>query len=230
MNIVVERFCDYSSCIRGFTKHTIRRYRTTIEYFIKQMHVTGLEEISKDMIRTFFISGRTERQWSTNTFATYHKSLNTFFEWCIKEGHTKENPVKDLEKPRIEKKLPVRISQHEATRLLETAYNYPYSTNFLRYRNHAIFATFIFAGLRRQELLNLKYGDVDLNNLSIFIRQGKGQKDRIIPICSQLAESLRRYTAERVKQSKTCMEFFVSTTYNGGLTVNGLKHLHDSRD
>lgn len=109
--------------------------------------------------------------------------------------------------------------------MLEIAYNYPYDYRFLRYRNHALFATFIYAGLRKSELLNLGLADVDLENRTIFVRLGKGNKDRIIPICTPLAQSLKRYSDERRRLNKTCPEFFASLNRDVGFTDSGLKRL-----
>ena len=109
--------------------------------------------------------------------------------------------------------------------MLELAYNYPYDYKFLRYRNHAIFATFIFAGLRKQELLNLQYNDVDIENLTIFVRQGKGNKDRIIPMSYTLAQTLKRYRQERKRLGKVSPTFFCTLRGDGPFTVNGLKKL-----
>ena len=136
-----------------------------------------------------------------------------------------KNPIVDIEVPKLEKKLPVRLTKQSALRLLEVVYNYPYNNKFLRSRNHAIFATFIFAGLRKQELLNLKFADVDIENLTLFVRQGKGNKDRIVPISYTLAQSLKRYTDERKRLNKTCPEFFASLTLNRGYSNDGLKRL-----
>ena len=84
---------------------------------------------------------------------------------------------------------------------------------------------FIFAGLRRQELLKLKYADVDLENFTIFVRQGKGNKDRIIPMSTTLAQTLKKYIEERKRLNRTCPEFFVSLNRNSGYSSDGLKHL-----
>jgi site-specific recombinase XerD len=135
------------------------------------------------------------------------------------------NPTDDIELPKLEKRLPARIKKDDALKLLETAANYPYDYKFLRYRNHAIFATFIYAGLRKKELLRLRFGDVDLENMSMFVNLGKGSKDRIVPICYALAESLKRYIDERKRLNKTCPEFFASLNRNGGFTDSGLKNL-----
>lgn len=225
INYLVNRFCDYSSFMRGYTADTIRRYRQTIGIFCKYADINEIEQVNETNVRDYFFNGRTVRNWSASSFITYHKSLVVFFRWCVKEGYMRDNPAEDMELPKMEKRLPPKLTKQEAERLLEVVYHYPYSYKFLRARNHAIFATFIFAGLRKKELLNLKLADVDLENMSIFVRQGKGAKDRIVPICRKLAESMERYLLERKRLKKVCPEFFASLNHNMGFTVDGLDHL-----
>ncbi|HEY4506076.1 MAG TPA: tyrosine-type recombinase/integrase, partial [Candidatus Paceibacterota bacterium] len=225
IEITLQKFCDHSSFIKGYSKDTIRRYKYVINFYRKFAGISEIGQVTDDNVRNLFYFGRTERKWSVNTYIVYRKSLLVFFRWCIKQGYLEKNPVTDIETPRLEKMLPAKLTKQTTLRLLEIAYNYPYKYNFLRYRNHAIFSTFIFAGLRKQELLNLKFADVDIENLSIFVRQGKGNKDRIIPMSYTLAQSLKKYQDERKKLNKTNPEFFSSSSANMGFTENGLKKL-----
>lgn len=220
-----QQFYEYSLHIKGYSKETIRRYRYVLEQYLAHSGVTELSEATTETIRALLFFGRTTKHWSANTAIIFHKSLYVFFRWCISQGYLSTNPVKDVEKPKLEQKLPKRISKQDAERLLEVVYNYPYENTFLRYRNHAMFATFMFAGLRRSELLNLRYGDVDFENMTLFVNQGKGKKDRFVPISYTLAETLRRYADERTKKRITCPEFFASGSGNIGFTGHGLKHL-----
>ncbi|MBM4305160.1 MAG: hypothetical protein FJ123_00340 [Deltaproteobacteria bacterium] len=222
---LVRRFCDYSTYIRGYSQDTIRRYHQTMGYFSRTSNITEIEEITMEKVRNFFFQGRAMMGWSSNSFITYHKTLAVFFRWCVQEGVMNQNFTDEIELPKLEKKLPSKLTKQQTLKILEIVYNYPYEYPFLRFRNYAIFATFILAGLRRKELLNLKVTDVDLENMSIFVRQGKGGKDRVVPICYKLAESLEKYLAERKRLKRTCAEFFVSLNHNMGFTENGLKHL-----
>jgi site-specific recombinase XerD len=140
-------------------------------------------------------------------------------------GYMESNPAEDIEVPKLEKRLPVKFTKKDAFTLLETVYNYPHYNKFLQSRNHAIFSTFIFAGLRKKELLNLRYTDVDIENRTIFVNQGKGSKDRMIPMSHTLAESLQRYVIERKRSKKTCPQFFASYPTNMGYTKDGLVRL-----
>jgi site-specific recombinase XerD len=223
--ILLEQFCEYAVSIRGYSKDTIRRYRYVVRSYSRFAGVFEIEQVSDANVRALFYLGRVERKWSVNTFIVYHKTLLVFFRWCIKQGYLEKNPILDIEVPKREKRIPPKLTKQAALRLLEVAYNYPYEYPFLRYRNHAIFSTFIFAGLRKQELLNLKYTDIDLENLTIFVRQGKGAKDRLVPIHHTLALSLSKYLKERKRLGKTNPEFFSSLRGNIGFTENGLKKL-----
>jgi site-specific recombinase XerD len=79
--------------------------------------------------------------------------------------------------------------------------------------------------LRKQELINLKFTDIDAENMTIFVRQGKGAKDRIVPMCYRLAETLKKYIVERNRLHKTAPEFFCSLNRNMGITDIGLKRM-----
>jgi site-specific recombinase XerD len=225
ISILSQKFRDHALYIRGLSPFTIRRYRRVLKIFMNQMHVSKLEEIDDALVKKFFYDGRIQNNWTPATFISYKNTLNVFFEYCIKEGYMKENFTTDIETPKLSKKLPPKLTKKEALRLLEVAYNYPYSYTYLRYRNHAIFAVFLFAGLRKQELLNLRLVDVDIENFTIFVYQGKGSKDRVVPMCYKLASILSRYLEERKRLGKTCPEFFTSLNRNMGLTNIGMRRL-----
>ncbi|MDO8669118.1 MAG: tyrosine-type recombinase/integrase [Candidatus Buchananbacteria bacterium] len=222
---LTDQFCEHSSFIRGYSPCTIKRYRYSISIYVKFSGISHVEEANEKNIREFFLYGRTVRHWSANSFITFLKSLVVFFRWCQKEKYIEINPAEDMELPKVEKKLPPRLTKQEAMRLLEIAYNYPYQNKFSKYRNQAVLSVFLFAGLRKKELLNLRYADVDLLNRSIFVRMGKGSKDRVVPICDKLAEILKRYLAERQNLGKSCPGFFTALNKNLDLSEDGLKRL-----
>src|SRR5262245_22892712 len=223
IDTLCAQFCDYSYFIRGYLPDTVNRYAVVVRLFQRR---TGLEDVSEctdHAVREFFYRGRSERGWSSNTFVTYHKSLNVFFRWCQKNGHLPANPVSDLERPKIHRAMPRRLSASEAEQLLERIANYPYRSGFERQRDLALVATGLYAGLRRRELLRLHLTDVDTANRTIFVRQGKGAKDRIVPMAPVLADILARYLDHRRRATRTCPEVFTSVHNDAGLTVDGLR-------
>lgn len=225
IQILMQKFCDYCTYIKGYSRDTTQRYKQVINNFCKLENISQIEEVTLENTRNLFYYGRTELKWSTNTVIGYHTSLMVFFRYCIKEGHMTSNPMKEIELPKLEKRLPPKLTKQDALKILEVVDNFPYQHSFLRFRNYAIFATLIFTGIRKKELLNLKYTDVDLENLSLFVRQGKGNRDRVIPINYRLAEALQKYIEVRKKAYKTCPEFFVSYTYDMGFKDHGIRLL-----
>ena len=227
IQIIAKEFYEYSIYFKGLSKQTIRRYKYVIDLYVKLSGVGKVTEITQQNVHALFFQGRTERKWSANTAIIFHKSLQVFFTWCISKHYMDFNPIHGIDRPKLEQKLPKKLTKQDALLLLEIVYNYPYTNKFLRIRNHAIFATFIFAGLRKNELLNLKYTDVDIENMTIFVSQGKGAKDRFVPISQTLAKILCLYLNERKRLNRTCPEFFTSLKQNTGLTEHGLKHFVD---
>jgi site-specific recombinase XerD len=68
---------------------------------------------------------------------------------------------------------------------------------------------------------------LDIENMTIFVRQGKGSKDRIVPMSYTLALSLKSYLGYRRKLNKSCPEFFTSLIRNQAFTDSGLRRLVD---
>ncbi len=227
MDIIIlsQQFCEHSQYMLGYSNYTVKRYKQAISFYYRQAGISTIEEVTEANIRSVFLYGRSVKHWKTNTYLGLYKSLMVFFRWCVSRGYMASNPIEKVEIPKLEKTLPPKLTQQQSLWLLEVVFNYPYQNSFLRFRNHAIFATFIFAGLRKRELLNLKLADIDVENLTLFVRQGKGNKDRIIPISYTLALSLKRYLEERKKRLKTCPYFFVSLNLDQGFADIGLRRL-----
>lgn len=221
---LLESFCNYSRFIKGLSESTIKRYQQKIGNFIRQSEVQSFDDITEEKVLQFFYAGRMERKWKATTYHTYYMTLTVFFQWAITHGHLKKNYVKDIELPKIPKSLPKNLSKQQADTILEATINYPFSHRFIRYRNHAIIATFIFAGIRKNELFKLTLDDVDIENRTLFIN-GKGNKQRFIPISNRLTEILERYFKERQKLKKTCPAFFTSFGLNKAYTNSGLSRV-----
>jgi site-specific recombinase XerD len=222
---VAPLFYEYSLLMKGYSKDTIRRYKYVLDSYCKFSRHTDIENITEADIRALLFYGRAQRKWSSNTAIIFHKTLFVFFQWCIAQKYISKNPVTGIEKVKVEQKLPKKFTKQDTLRLLDIVYNFPHESAFQRYRNHALFAVLIFAGLRRSELIHLKYADVDIANCTIFVSQGKGKKDRFIPMPPTLTAILRQYIDQRKKHNITCPEFFASTRDSRGFTLHGLKHL-----
>lgn len=120
-------------------------------------------------------------------------TLKSFFRWLVRQNRILYNPASDLDMPKVERRLPRHIlSEGEA----ELVLSQPDLADPLGVRDRAIMETFYSTGMRRFELAGLSLYDVDLERLTVMVRQGKGKRDRLIPIGERAAIWLERYLYE----------------------------------
>jgi len=174
------------SLIYGKSVATISNYKHTLSALFNPYYSLSnkvhIEDITSEEINNYFIKGITINNWSKGTAWTYHKNLKAFFNWAIKKQLIVDNPLNKVSKPRIIKQPPKSLSEFEVIEILKYIEKIKYLTNFIRYRNIAIIKTFLYTGIRKNELLNLKMDDLELDSDFIVINDGKGGKNREIPI------------------------------------------------
>jgi len=224
IEITLDNFLQYQQYIGKKSGSTIKSYKENIGQFIRHVKVGCPQELTFGHVQRFFLYGNKDRKWKSRTFRKYYMSLVVFFDWLVEQQHLPENFVRRINVPELEDLLPRCITQEQAKILLVMAQNYPFKNDFIRSRSHAVFATFMFAGLRKDELFKLKRNDVDIDNRTLFV-QGKGKKERIVPISNKLAVALSIYIEERNKLNKTTPYFFVSFNRDCRYTDSGLKRI-----
>jgi integrase/recombinase XerD len=120
-------------------------------------------------------------------------ALRGWCKWLTREGHIPANPAADLELPRMPRTLPrVLLSVEQVKQLMAQ----PDVEGLTGVRDRAILELFYATGMRRSELMRLQLGDVDLTGHTVFIRQGKGRRDRYVPMGATAAHWVARYLAE----------------------------------
>jgi integrase/recombinase XerD len=126
--------------------------------------------------------------------------LKTFFQWMTREHHILYNPASELVLPKQPKRLPrslLAIADIEA--ILHEAE--PIDAPGLRDR--AMLELLYATGLRRMEMPGLRLYDVDLKRRLVFVREGKGRKDRVVPLGERAAAWVDKYLIESRPQLLT---------------------------
>jgi integrase/recombinase XerD len=119
--------------------------------------------------------------------------IKSFFKWLTKENHILYNPASELEMPRVQRRLPKHILSVEEVRSI---LNQAAVSGELGIRDRAIIETLYSTGIRRMECVNLKLYDIDLNNGTLMVREGKGKKDRMVPIGERACAWVQKYLEE----------------------------------
>jgi integrase/recombinase XerD len=113
-----------------------------------------------------------------------------FFKWLTRQNVLLWNPASEIELPRAEKRLPKHVltaDEAEAVMLV------PDISDPIGLRDRAILETLYSTGIRRMEVINLTVFDLDPERGTLMVRQGKGKKDRMVPIGERAIAWLARY-------------------------------------
>ena len=126
-----------------------------------------------------------QRHWLT--------ALRSWFAWLTRQRLILVNPASELELPKEEHRLPRHaLAASEAEAVLER----PDITRPLGLRDRAMLETFYSTGIRRKELARLELSDIDRERRTLLIRQGKGRKDRVVPIGDRALAWIDKYLRE----------------------------------
>lgn len=186
----------------NYAAGTIRDRLVHLGYFFTWCEERGLtkpHEITKPIIeryQRYLFHYRKIRDGKPLPVRTQHARLvpiRTFFKWLAKNNHILYNPASDIEMPRTEFRLPRQIL---AAAEAEMIINVPDVKETLGLRDRAILETFYSTGIRRAELANLSIYDLDAERGALMIRQGKGGKDRMIPIGDRAIQWVQKYLYE----------------------------------
>ena len=225
ISFLLEEFCHHKKYLQGVSPASVTRYRNTINYFISNRKIVDIRDITKVSLREFFLYGSMERKWKPTTYRTHHMVLRSFLQWCMKENYLHENVIQDIELPRLPHNLPKALSKEEARRIMNTVASLPCSSHFFHIRNQLIFKLFLYTGVRKSELLGVMIHHIDMEKRQIRIMNGKGNKDRVIPLHHNLIPILKTYLELRKKRKVIIPELLVSKSKMMAFTKSGLKKL-----
>jgi integrase/recombinase XerC len=140
-----------------------------------------------DLIRGF-LSRLGEQQYSAATMARKIATLRSFYKWADRRGLAKGNPMTLIRTPRQGKRLPKAITIEQIEKLLAS----PGDADVLGRRDRAMLETLYSTGIRVSELVALNFNDLDIPGEALKV-QGKGKRERIVPLGSHAMASIRRY-------------------------------------
>ena len=164
---------------RNYSQTTVNTYLKVVEDFALHFHRSP-DKLGKDHIRAYQVYLFKERKLGVRTVGLHTAALRFFFCKTLKRAY----PVEEVPYPRAPRRLPIILTREEAIRLIDSASN-------LFHR--AMLITMYSTGMRRAELCRLKVEDIDSTRMLIHIRQGKGGKDRDVPLSPKVLETLREY-------------------------------------
>jgi integrase/recombinase XerD len=164
---------------RNYAQSTVEAYISALRDFARYFKRPP-DQLGPEHIRQFQLHLIRDRKLAVNTVKQRMAAVQFFFIKTLKRAYLQE----EFSYPKTPRRLPAVLSLEEVTRLIDCAAN-------LKHR--AMLMTLYSTGLRRAELVRLKVEDIDSQRMVIHVHQGKGGKDRDVPLSPKLLETLREY-------------------------------------
>lgn len=203
MNLeVLQSFIDDNSA--RFSPETIRSYKMSLTQFFSFCE-KNYDEIKATDVRSW-LAYMEEQGKKPNTIHLKLSALKSFYLYCMEENKIKKNPTLTVHTPKKDDSLPYYLSKRQMALLLELTKEDP--------RDRAIVEALYTTGLRVSELLDIKLEDIKWDTRQIWIRKGKGNKERFVLFTHDCAERLNAYLSQR----KYNNEYLFSNNRGGHLS------------
>lgn len=185
--------------VEGKAKGTINNYIRGVKAFLNSCNkeVTDIEPLDARI----YLAKR-QKTIHKSTANTNRVILNSFFEWCVREGIIQNNPLSNIKpiKPEVKNRFAFTDTEIDSLR-----------SNCNTLRERAELELLLSSGLRCSELCNLNIEDLDFQGLKVIVKNGKGGKDRTTYMSEVAAYHIKQYLNTR---QDTCNVLFMSRPNN----------------
>lgn len=197
---LVEEFCTWMGA-HGYSPRTIynrRRQLSALVVWLAERGVTRPVEVTRPMLERYqrWLFHYRKKDGEPLSFRSQSQRLlpvRAFFRWAARSNVVLYNPASEIELPKVEHRLPKPpLTAAEA----EAVLSMPDLGSPVGVRDRAMLEVLYSTGIRRSELAGLAVFDIDAARQTLLVRQGKGRKDRMVPIGERALVWIGRYLDE----------------------------------
>ena len=204
INSLIDSYKDFLIYEKGLSENTVSAYISDINKESGQEEYFDIENFLPDI----YLMSSNNKNYSGSTKKRIQSSINQFLKYLIDENYIANIEINNVS-IMSEKKLPHVLSPNEIDKLIDF-YNHDL---FISSRNKTIIDFMYSTGCRVSELINVEESDIDIEEA--FVRlEGKGSKQRIVPLGSKVLINLESYLPLRNKDRKSKNnKLFISKSY-----------------
>lgn len=189
----IDSFINYLKYEKNFSKYTIKSYKTDLDEFYE---FSSNKEVDLKLIK-IYLKSLYEKKYKTKTVSRKVSSLKSYFKYLESENLIKENPMRLISNPKVEKTLPNYLNYDDLEKLL----SYPDIKTKYGLRDALILEMLYSSGIRVSEFANMKIKDIDFHDRKILIL-GKGNKERYVYYGLKCEKLLKEYLKLEHKNSE----------------------------
>ena len=204
INSLIDSYKDFLIYEKGLSENTVSAYISDINKVSGQEEYFDIEKFLPGK----YLKSSNNKNYSGSTKKRMQSSINQFLKYLIDENYIANIEINSIS-IMSEKKLPHVLSPNEIDKLIDF-YNHDL---FISSRNKTIIDFMYSTGCRVSELINVEESDIDIEEA--FVRlEGKGSKQRIVPLGSKVLINLESYLPLRNKDRKSKNnKLFISKSY-----------------
>jgi len=197
----LKAFLRFLELNRNVSPHTVRAYESDVAQYLAW--IAAGHEVRISQLPVSGLDGQSVRDWvavlnragqARATVARKLSGARAFMQYLRREGVIEHDPTAAAVAPRLDKTIPVHLSEAEMAALLDGID----TRTPLGRRDRAMFELFYASGLRLSELVGVDLEDLDLNGRVVRVL-GKGGKERIVPLNPVAADAIRAWMKDRAE-------------------------------
>lgn len=214
--------------LKGYSENTLRTYSLEFAQLLYILKSHPVDELTSERLRSYFLYCHRELKLSESEIHSRINAIKFYFEQVLH----RDKMFFDIPRPKKRLALPKTLNKKEVRKIIDVTQN----------PKHRLLLKLAYGmGLRVSELVNLKISDIDSTAMLIRVEQGKGKKDRVVPLPQSVLEEMRNYyTMYRPKiylfegqnggkySIRSAQQVFRSglqkAKVNKGLGIHGLRH------
>ena len=190
-------FENFLKLERNLSKNTIQSYRSDLkkfEVFLLKTNVKELKYINPEIVREFLYEQ--SKKVTGKTQGRIISTLRSFYNFLVLEKIVENNPIEDIDYPKINSKVPFVLSTNEIDKIILQA-----SLTKFGARNQTMIEVMYSCGLRVSEVIEMKISNIFFDESLIKV-MGKGKKERFVPLSGIAKKLLYNYIEFERKESK----------------------------
>ena len=199
--LLLQPFLDYLKYQKRYSRHTLISYQNDLRDFLDFINIQygdlSLPEISATFVRSWLASLK-QNNISSKSINRKISSLKSFFKFQLRNNVIVASPMATVVSLVVNKRLPSFVEQKDMNTLFKQV---EFSDNWQGKTDNLVLKLFYQTGIRLSELINLKESQIDTGNSNIKVI-GKGNKERIIPINTDLKKEILFY----IEQKRSLLE------------------------
>jgi len=191
---LAEEFLRYLAVERNVSPRTLIAYRQALDDFRAQKNARAWRNCRADDFRDYLFELMKKSQ-ARSYIRLQFSAFRTFYRFLVERKHFRQDPVRELQLPKPEKKLPLVLTRQQIDELLSAPLRTPKhraAPAWMPLRDAAILELFYSSGLRLNELASLNVADLDIYTESVRVL-GKGRKERVCPVGAPALEAVSHY-------------------------------------